>query len=183
MRSLTVTYDKRSLPEELREVSSHPAWFNTTATGEAGTFTIKGQEITFFLVRQSGMPYLPWFLGYEILPSGSRFIFLSDAIPEEFRPFMAWHEAKCTARELTDCEYACYAIMEREFLLAGIHLRTEGLYDQYVVERARHFELLVEYMRKNADLERYRKSLPAAEYALKTLLYWLAQADIQLHPV
>lgn len=184
MKPLTVTYAKCSLPEKLREVSSHPAWFAGTATGEAGTFTVEGKEITFFLVRQSGMPNLPWFLGYETLPSGERFVFLSDAIPEEFRPFMAWHEANCTARENPDCEHACYAVMEQEFVLAGIHLlQTAGLYDQYVIERTRHFEMLVEYMRKNADLDRYRRSLPAAEYALKALLYWLAQADIQLHPV
>lgn len=183
LRPLTVTYTQRSLPKELAGVSSHPAWFEGTATGEAGTFTVEGKEITFFLVRQSGMPYLPWFLGYEILPSGERFVFLSDAIPEEFRPFMAWHEATCTAREHPEYEYACYAVMEHEFMLAGSHLTTEGLYDKYVVERTRHFELLVEYMRTNADMERYRRSLPAAEYALKTLLHWLAQADIQLHPV
>lgn len=180
VKPFTVDYSARAIPEELRG-DKHFEWFSANAVREAGTFKVEGTEITFHLMRQNGMPDLPWYLGYVILPSGERFIFLSDAIPNEFRPFMAWHEAKCRARELPNCEHACYAVMEQEFVLAGIHLRTEGLYDQYVIERTRHFEMLVEYMRKNADL--YAAILPAAEYSLRTLLYWLAQAEINLHPV
>ena len=114
-----------------------------------------------------------------ILPDGKRFVFLSDAIPEEFRPFMAWHESKCRAREFPDCEYACYAVMEEEFMLAGSHLRTEDLYDRYVKERTAHYAHLVRYMRANADL--YADMLPAAEYSLAQLNHWLAQ--VNMHPV
>lgn len=121
-------------------MSELPEWMTVTKVDE-GTIMVDGKEYVYHVLDRSLEPRLPGFLGF----SGGEHLFISEEVPEDFRPYMLTHEI----REFTTLAglpgRCCVALT---FELAEV---PPEIYVVYLSYRLQFFRNLVAYYVESDD--------------------------------
>lgn len=136
--------------------------FIRLAKVDAGTIDIDGTTHNYYVLSRELEPLLPGFVGF----TGNQFLFISEDVPVEYRPYILAHEV----REFTQRagqRGRCRATLEQELEEVPDDIRVE--YTRYRRDR---FEDLVAYYADNQDpnMQGFKAELEGSLALLETLM-------------
>lgn len=129
-------------PEGGKQLDTRPSWLKGAQAeeGRPGTITVDGVSYQYTLVRRGLSLDLPYVVGFK-LADGSENLFISEDVPEQYRPFIISHEIR-EERKFFNLpeEERCRVALEDE--LSSVKNSMPERYQEYLAQRMAFFDSL-----------------------------------------
>ena len=134
-----------------------PKWLKRHVVGK-GVLEFDDKTYTYFIVSRLLEPNLPGFVGFP----GGKTLFISEEVPEEFRPYMLWHEIQEQAEspsQMGKCLITLVGELDRV---------PSEMKQRYIDYRRRFFQNFAAYLQNSED-QSFRAEIGASLVHLQSI--------------